>query len=333
MNLVTGGAGHLGNVLVRELVSRGEDVRVLILPGEDTKSLEGLPVEMVEGNVLDIDSLISAMAGVDIVFHMASLVSITESNSDLLYAVNVGGTQNVIDAVKKTGVKKLIYTSSIHALERPPKGVSIDENLRFDPQNPAGPYDRTKAQASIMVQQAAMDGMDAVIVCPTGVVGPYDYRHSEMGELILSWMRKPVNFLVKGAFDFVDVRDVARGHILARDRGKSGETYILGGERIELKLLHNLVQRVTGKKKKPITFPLPIVLIVAPIAELYYKITKTKPLVTRYSLETIVSNSEISSDKAKAELGYHPIRLAKSITDTVRWWLQNLRFTKRRLRS
>ncbi len=333
MNLVTGGAGHLGNVLVRELVSRGEDVRVLILPGEDTKSLEGLPVEMVEGKVLDIDSLISAMAGVDIVFHMASLVSITESNSDLLYAVNVGGTQNVIDAVKKTGVKKLIYTSSIHALERPPKGVSIDENLRFDPQNPAGPYDRTKAQASIMVQQAAMDGMDAVIVCPTGVVGPYDYRHSEMGELILSWMRKPVNFLVKGAFDFVDVRDVARGHILARDRGKSGETYILGGERIELKLLHNLVQRVTGKKKKPITFPLPIVLIVAPIAELYYKITKTKPLVTRYSLETIVSNSEISSDKAKAELGYHPIRLAKSITDTVRWWLQNLRFTKRRLRS
>ncbi len=333
MNLVTGGAGHLGNVLVRELVSQGEDVRVLILPGEDTKSLEGLSVEMVEGNVLELDSLISAMKDVEVVFHMASLVSITESNTDLLYEVNVGGTQNVIDAVKQTGVKKLIYTSSIHALERPPKGVSIDENLRFDPENPAGPYDRTKAEASILVQQAAADGIDAVIVCPTGVVGPYDYRHSEMGELILSWMRKPVNFLVKGAFDFVDVRDVARGHILARDRGKSGETYILGGERIELKLLHGLVQKVTGKKKKPITFPLPIVLVVAPIAELYYKITKTKPLVTRYSLETIVSNSEISSDKAKAELGYRPIRLAKSIADTVRWWLQNLRFTKRSLRS
>lgn len=333
MNLVTGGAGHLGNVLVRELVSRGEDIRVLILPGEDTKSLDGMPIELVDGNVLDIDTLISAMAGVDVVFHMASLVSITETDTDLLYAVNVGGTQNVIDAVKQTGVKKLIYTSSIHALERPPKGVSIDENLRFDPQNPAGPYDRTKAEASILVQQAAFDGMDAVIVCPTGVVGPYDYRRSEMGELILSWMRKPVNFLVKGAFDFVDVRDVARGHILARDRGKRGETYILGGERIELKLLHGLVQKVTGKKKKPITFPLPIVLVVAPIAELYYKITKTKPLVTRYSLETIVSNSEISSDKAKLELGYRPIRLAKSIADTVRWWLQNLRFTKRSLRS
>ena len=332
MNLVTGGAGHLGNVLVRELLDREEKVRVLILPGEDTQSLDGLAIERVEGNVLDKDSLVAAMAGVDVVFHLASLVSITEEQEGLLYAVNVEGTQNVIDAARETGVNKLIYTSSIHALERPPKGMVIDEKLQFDANNPAGPYDRTKAQASILIQKASQEGLDARIVCPTGVVGLYDYRRSEIGELILSWMEKPLNFMVEGAFDFVDVRDVAKGQIMARDHGKRGETYILGGERIELTLLHKLVQKVTGKNSKMITFPLPIAMVVAPLAELYYKVTKTRPVLTRYALETVFSNSEISSEKARKELGYQPIKLEKSIPDTVRWWWDNLALAKKTLR-
>ena len=328
MNLVTGGAGHLGNVLVRELVSRGEKVRVLILPGEDTTSLAGLDVECVVGNVLDRDSLLRAMRDVDVVFHMASLVSITEDKLNMLEAVNVDGTRNVIEIARQQHIKKLIYTSSIHALERPPLGVTINEHLHFDPENPAGAYDRTKAKASLLVENAARDGMDCRIVCPTGVVGPYDYRHSEMGELILSWMQKRVNFMVKGSFDFVDVRDVARGHILARDHGKTGETYILGGEKIELTLLHKLVQKVTNRDVPLITFPLPIVKIVVPIAEFYYKITKKKPRLTRYSLETVFSNSNISYDKANTELGYKPRTLMQSVADTVNWWMENLRFTK-----
>lgn len=332
MNLVTGGAGHLGNVLVRQLLERGERVRVLTLPGEDNRSLEGLPIEKVEGNVLDVDSLVRAMQGVDVVFHLAALVSITEDKSHLLQEVNVDGTRNVIRAAQDMGVQQLIYTSSIHAIERPPLGVPITEYLNFDPENPAGAYDRTKAQASLLVQAAARDGMDARIICPTGVVGPYDYRRSEMGQLLLSWMNSRVNFLIEGAFDFVDVRDVARGQILVRDQGKPGEVYILGGERIELTMLHNLVQKVLGRKTPVITFPLPIAKIVAPLAELYYKITKSKPVLTRYALETVFSNSEISSEKAKRELGYQPMQLVKSIGDTVRWWLENLGLTKRSLR-
>jgi len=328
MNLVTGGAGHIGNVLVRELLARGERVRVLILPGEDTQSLDGLEVDRVEGNVLNKDSLLHAMRDVDVVFHLASLVSITEDKMDLLEAVNVDGTRNVIEAARQQHVDRLIYTSSIHALERPPMGVTINEVLHFDPNNPAGPYDRTKAKASLLVENAAKEGMDCRIVCPTGVVGPYDYHHSEMGELILSWMQKRVNFMVEGSFDFVDVRDVAQGHILARDHGKKGETYILGGERIELTLLHKLVQKVTQRETPLITFPLPIAKIIAPIAELYYKITKTKPRLTRYSLETVFSNSNISSEKATKELGYQSRTLMQSVADTVNWWVENLRFTK-----
>jgi dihydroflavonol-4-reductase len=332
MNLVTGGAGHLGNVLVRELLARGERVRVLILPGEDTTSLEGLDIERVEGNVLDKDSLARAMQDVDVVFHLASMVSIIGDKTHMLEDVNVRGTQNVIDVAREKHIKQLIYTSSIHALERPPQGVVISERCAFDPKNPAGAYDRSKAKASILVEYAAEDGMDCRIVCPTGVVGPFDYRHSEMGELILTWMKKRVNLLIKGSFDFVDVRDVAKGHILVRDKGEPGGTYILGGEKIELTLLHKLVQKVIGKETPPITFPLPIAKIIAPIAELYYKISKTPPRFTRYSIETVLSNSDISSEKAMTKLGYQPRNLVHSVTDTVKWWIENLKRTKRSLR-
>jgi dihydroflavonol-4-reductase len=307
-------------------------VRVLILPGEDTQSLFRLPVEIVEGNVLDSVSLIKAMDGVDVVFHMAGLVSITPDGATIMEKVNVQGTQNVIDAVKATGVKQLIFTSSIHALERPPLGVSINETCQFDPENPAGAYDCTKAQASLLVKQAAQEGMDARIVCPTGVIGPHDYRRSEMGELIRGWTKNAINFGMDGAFDFVDVRDVAVGHILVRDQGKPGETYILGGERIELNALHKLIKKVTGKDKRFISFPLLIVKLITPMAEWYYKLTKTKPLVTRYSIETIISNSDISYEKAKRELGYKPRQLLNTIADTVDWWRENFEKTKRALR-
>ncbi len=332
MNLITGGAGHLGNVLVRELLSREERVRVLVLPGEETRSLTGLPIEIIEGNVLDQNLLERAMIDVDVVFHLAALVSITKGKEDLIHKVNVSGTQNVINAVKTSQVKKLIYTSSIHALERPLKGIKIDETLAFDPDNPAGIYDRTKAQASILIQQAAAEGLDARIVCPTGVIGPFDYRRSEVGELVLSWMQNRMHFLIEGAFDFVDVRDVAIGQILARDHGMPGETYLLGGERIELKFLRDLVQKVTGLNTPVITFPLPIAMILAPAAELYYKMTKTKPKLTHYSIETVMSNSDISSEKAMTKLGYNPRSLAISIVDTVNWWLENLSITKQGLR-
>ncbi len=332
MNLITGGAGHLGNVLVKELIGRGERVRVLVLPGEETRSLNGLPIEILEGNILDQNVLKRAMLDVDVVFHLAALVSITKGKEDLIHKVNVEGTRNVINTARASHVKKLIYTSSIHALERPPKGITIDESLAFDPDNPAGIYDRTKAKASILIQQAAAEGLDARIVCPTGVIGPFDYRRSEVGELVLSWMQKRMHFLIEGAFDFVDVRDVAIGQILARDHGAQGETYLLGGERIELKFLRDLVQRVTGLRTPVITFPLPMAMILAPAAELYYKMTKTKPKLTRYSIETVMSNSDISSTKAKTQLGYNPRSLSVSIVDTVNWWLENLSITRQALR-
>jgi len=321
MILVTGAAGHIGNVLIRELLSEGRPVRALILPGEDISSLDGLDIEFEEGNVLDPLSLDRAMEGIDIVFHLAGVISIMPGHNEWMRKVNVDGTRNVLQAAKKAGVTRLVYTSSIHALSRNWKG-KIDERVPFDPNNSAGGYDRTKAAASLAVLESVKDGLDAVIVCPTGVIGPHDYRGSEMGDLLMDWLRKKLHFLVKGSYDFVDVRDVARGHILACDRGLKGELYILSGWQIKVIELKKLVQEALGQRIVAVTVPFWMAKIGAKVMPLYYRLTKKTPKFTDYSLETLQSNSNVSCGKAKRELGYNPRDLATTIKDTVRWLMQ-----------
>jgi len=321
MILVTGAAGHIGNVLVRELLLEGRRVRALILPGEDTSSLEGLDIEFVEGNVLDRLSLDQAMNEIDTVFHLAGVISIMPGQNDWMWKVNVEGTKNVLWASKNAGVARLVYTSSIHALSRDWKG-KIDERVPFDPDNPVGGYDRTKAAASLAVLDAVKEGLDAVIVCPTGVIGPHDYRGSEMGDLLTGWLRRKLHFLIKGAYDFVDVRDVARGHILACDHGRTGEVYILSGRQIKVLELKKLVQDVLGYRIVSVTVPMWMAKIGAKFMPMYYRLTKKTPKFTDYSLATLQSNSNISSEKARRELGYNPRALAATIKDTVRWLIQ-----------
>jgi len=320
MIVVTGAAGHLGNVLARELLARGEKVRALILPGEDTTSLDGLEIERVEGNILDPASLERAFQGADVVYHMAALVAITPGKEQVLQKVNVEGTKNVLQAVRKTGVRRLVYTSSIHALTRPPHGVIIDENLPFEPDNPAGAYDATKAQASLAVMEEVKNGLDAVIIVPTGVIGPHDYRRSEMGEMVLSWMTNRVSFLIDGFFDFVDVRDVAIGHILAAEKGRKGEVYILSGELISLEKMWQIVREISKVYAFLIKVPFSLAHAAAHVTEWYYYKAKKRPRFTRYALETVVSNATISHAKARNDLGYQPRSMQESLSDTVQWW-------------
>jgi len=321
MVLVTGATGHIGNVLVRELLKDGRRVRALVLPNEDLASLEGLELELVKGDVLEEESLVKAMQGVDLVFHLAGIISILPGEDRLMRQVNVEGTRNVISAVRKAGVRRLVYTSSIHALSRDCIG-RIDERIPFDPRNPAGEYDRTKAQASLLVLEAARQGLDAVVVCPTGVIGPYDYRGSEMGDMLKEWMRRKPHLLIAGAYDFVDVRDVARGHILAAERGQCGEVYILSGWQIELFQLKELVQNTLGQRTPTIQVPIPLARIGASVMPFFYRLSRTTPKFTAYSIETVQSNSDISNRKARSELGYEPRPMVATVADTVRWWLQ-----------
>jgi dihydroflavonol-4-reductase len=323
MILITGATGHIGNVLVRQLLNVGEEVRALIFPGEAIHSLVDLNIEMVEGDILAPESLKPAFRGVRDVFHLAGLISILPGGNELMHRVNVEGTQNVIHAAIGANVRRLVYASSIHAISRVPHGIRIDEQLPFDPDNPFGAYDRSKAKASLLVQEAARSGLDAVIVCPTGVIGPYDYRRSEMGQLILDCMTRKLQLFVDGAYDFVDVRDVAEGLRFAREKGRIGENYILSGERIMLKKLMEIVHEFAGKHSLLMKIPMGLARFFALSTPIYYNLTKTKPRLTAYSLEVVVSNSNFSCEKAHDELGYKPRSLRETVADTVQWFKEN----------
>lgn len=328
MNLVTGATGHIGNVLVRHLLEKGEKVRALILRGEDLTPLKGLNVETVVGDVLDPESLKSALQGVSRVFHLAGIVSIMPGRDELVRRVNVDGTINILRAAIQSGVRRLVYTSSIHAILRAPHGIRIDETLPFDPNNPVGEYDRSKAEATLAVQEAVKNGLDAVIVCPTGVIGPYDYRGSEMGSLIRECAEQKPQLYVDGAYDFVDVRDVAEGLILAGEKGRKGESYILSGERISVRYLLETIREETGKGFFTLKIPFGLARLAARIAPVYYRLARTRPRFTPYSLETLRSNSVISHSKAERDLGYHPRPLRQALADTIQWFREYRRQVK-----
>ena len=325
--IVTGATGHIGNVLVRKLVEKGGKVRALILPGEDTSPLNGLDVEQVPGDVLDSSSLWESFRGVQGVFHLAGIISIMPGENPLVRRVNVEGTVNVLKAARKTGVEWLVYTSSIHALARLPHGTTVDESTPYDPGNPYGAYDQSKAQATLEVQKAAKAGLNAVIACPTGVIGPYDFRGSMMGNVIRSAALRKLTPYVDGAYDFVDVRDVADGLIAAAEKGNAGSSYILSGQRISVRCLLDTVHEITGRGFPRFTVPLSLAEFVARFTPLYYLLSHASPRFTPYSLEVLQSNSFISHEKATRELGYHPRPLYESIQDAIHWYLEHYRVT------
>ncbi len=320
MNLVTGATGHIGNVLVRELVKRGESVRALVLPEEDLTPLNDLDIEIVMGNVLDKKSLLTAFKDVDYVFHLAGIISIMPGKDDFVHDVNVNGTYNMIETAKNQNIKKFIHTSSIHAFKRIPHGVTVDENVPIDPESAVAAYDQSKAEATLAVLEAARQGLPAVVVCPTGVIGPYDYKGSEMGTLIQDWMQHKVNFLIEGNYDFVDVRDVVQGMILAREKGRIGQVYILSGELIRVRDLWKLVKELMDVRSYIINIPVRFAAFVARFTQFYYRLTHSKPRFTTYSIDTLHTNAVISNSKARTILGYRPRSLRDSISDTVKWW-------------
>ena len=323
MNLITGATGHLGNVLIRQLTERGEKVRALVLPNDNLTPLEGLDVEIVQGNVLDPDSLEQALTGVDVVYHLAAMITIMPGKNNLVQRVNVEGTRNMLAAAKKAGVRRLVYTSSIHAIQRVPHGTTIDERLPYDPNNPYGAYDTSKAQASLLVEEAARQGLDAVLVCPTGVIGPYDFHVSLIGSWFLSYLKGREVQYFEGGYDYVDVRDVAAGMIAAAEKGRKGESYLLSGGYLSNRDLAEHGRKLVGGNYRLRELPIALVNFLAKILPLYYRIGKISPLLTPYSIEVLQSNSTISHEKATRELGYQPRPLLDSLRDALMWFKEN----------
>ncbi|MGI6004661.1 MAG: NAD-dependent epimerase/dehydratase family protein [Christensenellales bacterium] len=334
--LITGVTGHIGNVLARRLSCMGVPLRVLVLPGESVTPLEGICANIIVADIRNEAEVRRAVAGCEYVFHLAGIIDITDRNADVLYDVNVLGTKNILKACRLERVRRLIYTSSIHAL-RDDVDV-IDEHLALDlrPDMLVGHYAKSKAIALSHVQDAVKNGLDAVTVYPTGVIGPDDYRLSEIGRL-LSYLtkhpRRRTQLGFEGAYNFVDVRDVVEGLILAWKKAPAGSDYILSGDRISVEEIFHICAGQTGRRIKVRNVPLIWVKMASGIlaALSAMKLLRKKPLITRTSLHTLQVKGFIDSGKARRELGFEPRPIRETICDSIRW-LQKTSPARRRSR-
>lgn len=327
--IVTGASGHLGNTIVKKLCDQGETVRCLVMPGDHSPALAGLPVESVGGDVCDLpslDQLFSGLAGRDIyVIHTAGIVSIASRFMQKVYDVNVTGTANILAKCKQYAVKRLIYISSVHAIPELPAGETISEISEFDPERVVGFYAKTKAEASRLVLAAARQGLDSVVIHPSGIGGPNDYGRGHLTQMVMDFLDGRLTAGISGGYDFVDVRDVADGVIAAVEQAKSGECYILSNQFCSVPELLDIVAETSGKKRIRTILPLWFAKATAPLAELWYKIMKQPPLFTSYSLFTLTSNALFSHQKAERELNYHPRSFRETVADTVRFLRENHR--------
>lgn len=314
---VTGAYGHLGANLVRSLLDDGVSVRAVdIARGA---SLDGLDVEHVEADVLDPDSLLGAFEGVDAVFHLAAMVSVTGDPTGRVWKVNVDGAHNAARAALEKGVRRFVHCSSAHAYDIENCGPSLDEegprSVRYD----APVYDRSKYAGEQRVRSVIEDGLDAVIVNPTGIVGPHDYAPSRMGETILRFRDGAIPVNIGGGFDFVDVRDLAAGMRAAAERGRTGANYLLSGTRISIRELSVLVAAHYGRRAPRVVAPLPLI---RPFGGLVLRLTPADqvPLFTPESLRALRFSPTVSHFAATTELGYAVRPIHRTIQDTLDWF-------------
>lgn len=324
--IVTGASGFLGNNIIRMLEhDDNAEVRAFVLNGESISSLNNLKCSIYYGDVTKADTLNSVFEGSGdaeiFVIHCAAVVYIKSKYNSRVYDVNVNGTKNIVDKVLEYNAK-LIYVSSVHAIPEKSDGNLISEVSIFNPDDVVGLYAKTKAEAARYVMDSVKDkGLNACIVHPSGILGPYDFSNSHLTALVREIVRGKLPMCVKGGYDFVDVRDVAKGIIMACDKGKKGECYIMSGEFVSIKKLADLVCDVVGRKRIKVVLPIIIAKIVAPFYEMYYNVKGKTPLFTKYSLYTLSSNSNFSNEKAKRDLGFVTRDITDTVKDMVMWIL------------
>ncbi len=323
MIVITGASGHLGNNLVRTLLKSKRKIRCLVLEGESLTPLRGLDVETVKGDIRDVNSLYRAFKDAEIVYHLASVISLLPRGIKLMREVNVTGAMNVAETCLDLGIRRLIYTSSIHALAEPVSGGILDERMPCDPKQIPMAYSKTKAEGTLEVLKVIDKGLDGVIMMPTGIIGPYDFKPSEIGQMLIDYVSGKISVRIKGGYDFVDVRDVALAHMLAAEKGRTGEKYILSGHWISVDEIMKEVSALTGVPLPRWKIPAKLISAIGHIFTAYSMVTGAKVLINQNSIGTLRDNLTISSTKAQKELGYTPRPIRKSIRDTLEWFIES----------
>lgn len=317
--VVTGAGGHVGACLVRELLSRGRTVRAIDL--DHGIGLEGLDVERLTGDIRDAEFMAGAISEGDTVFHLASIISTTGDKGGLVPSVNVDGARNVARVCAGQGAKRLVHFSSIHAYDIDTHGDPVTEQTRGAVGFSDSAYNCSKWRGQQAVFEVAAEGLDAVVVNPCGVIGPYDYKASRMGKFFRTYARGKTPKPGPGGFNWVDVRDVIAGALLAEEKGRSGQAYILSGHfqtNIELARIAAALAGTTAPDKAIAWWFVNGLVAITPLL----RAIGQKPPVTKEALDALRSNPVMSHAKATEELGYAPRSTEETVKDTFAWYAE-----------
>jgi dihydroflavonol-4-reductase len=322
MIAVTGASGLLGANLVRELLRQGSRVRALV--HRDERALAGLDIETARADLAEPASLERAFEGVDTVYHLASLISISMGNWEDVERVNVTGTRRVVEACLCTGVRRLVYAGSVHARRPEPLDQPLDEERPMVTDDSLPPYDRSKALGELEAQKGLERGLDVIVILPSAILGPCDFGPSYVGQALKVMREGRLPALVSGGYDWVDARDVAAGAICAAQGAPPGSRYILSGHWLSVHDVAHMAAEMSGTRAPRVVVPLWLAELFAPVMERLAVLNGGgQPLYTRAMLSALHSNKHISHARASRELGYHPRPFEQTLADTLSWFSAN----------
>ncbi len=330
--LVTGAAGFLGSHVTRQLVARGADVRVLLRPSSNNRAIADLPLEYVTGDLRDTGSLDRAMKGVKRIFHVAADYRLWSKRSQDIYDSNVGGTKNLLDAAKHAGVDQFVYTSTVAtvAVDRP---QAPNEFTDAKLEEMVGHYKRSKWLAEKEVLNAAKAGLPAVVAMPTTPVGPWDWKPTPTGKIILDFLNGRMPGYVETGLNFVGVEECAAGHILVSEKGISGERYLLGSENLTLKAVLDILSRITGLPAPSWKISHRVALGVAYAETAFSRLIGREPQVPVEGVKIAQHMMFVDCARAPRELGFQPGSVTAALERAVRWYEANGYITPRRAKK
>ena len=322
--LVTGGTGFVGANVVRALLRRGTEVRALVRSGSDVRPLVDLDIELVQGDLRDRQSLEAALKGCSTVYHVAAVYSLWASHRQEIYASNVTGTVNLLEAARAAGVQKIVYTSSVSTIGLPEDGSPGTEEVRLRPEEMVSDYKRSKYLAEQEVLRYGRRGLPVVIVNPSFPVGPWDIKPTPSGQLIVNFLRGKIPAYAETGLNVVDVEDVAIGHLLAAEKGRLGERYILGHANLTLLEFFRLLEQVSGVKAPRLRIPYAVAYLSACVSELIARtITHKPPFVTLAGVRLSRKRMFYDSSKAVRELGWPQTPVIEACRKAVRWFREH----------
>jgi nucleoside-diphosphate-sugar epimerase len=322
VTLLTGATGHLGANLVRRLLLQGDRVRVLLRPNHDTRAVDGLDLERAFGDIRDRASLDAAVAGCARVFHCAARISITSGGEREIYATNVLGTRNVLAAAARAGVARTVVTGSFSAVGHQP-GRPSDEGDPFNPFAKALPYEKSKAAVEHECLKAVVEGQHVVIAISCAIVGPNDFKPSRMGRVVRDFANGRMPAYIPGGFEFVAARDIVEGHLLAMERGRSGQRYIFSTEFVTVDTLMQWLQEITGQPRPRFRLPPPLMAAIAEVASplLAAFAPGTPQRLTPGAIHLLRMHRRADCTKARQELGYQPTSVKQALRDAYDWFV------------